>query len=425
MFFRRILLSAAVAASASFSALTHAEPLRVCADPDNLPFSSEGKERGMYVELAELVGERLSMPVQYTWWFTHMQRRAIRNTIQKDECDTMFALPADADYRARGVQKSKPFMDVGYVLVSKPGLAFTSLESLKGKRIAVQFSSTPHIVLSTMEGFTTVTLRTPEEIFAVLDKGEADVGFLWGPVAGYDNKHKHQGRWLLTPVAGHKLAGQVVVGVRADKGDLKARIDQALDDLQPQIRSLAEKYGFPTAKPVNLERSSSIAVAPRTAAHAGSDAPAARIGDASSAFASARAVPATGWVAVAESEPSKKKSDVKKAATKQSASPAAAGAAVVTAPAATAAPKLDPEAQAGRVRFNDQCSHCHGSDGASPIRERDVRRLSMRYDADKWRDVATTTIKNGRSDLGMPPWKDSLGEKEIKELLAFLATVQK
>ncbi len=70
-------------------------------------------------------------------------------------------------------------------------------------------------------------------------------------------------------------------------------------------------------------------------------------------------------------------------------------------------PHTDPVIVAGRMRFNDQCSHCHGSDGASPVRERDVRRLSMRYDADKWRDVAAKTIKEGRNDLGMPAWKDS------------------
>ena len=87
-------------------------------------------------------------------------------------------------------------------------------------------------------------------------------------------------------------------------------------------------------------------------------------------------------------------------------------------------PELSPAALLGRVRFNDQCSHCHGADGASPIRERDVRRLKMRYDA-KWVETATATIKNGRADQGMPPWKDMLKEPEIQQLLSFLETVQK
>jgi mono/diheme cytochrome c family protein len=102
----------------------------------------------------------------------------------------------------------------------------------------------------------------------------------------------------------------------------------------------------------------------------------------------------------------------------------AAGGGVAVQEAAAQTPALSPGALLGRVRFNDQCSHCHGSDGASPLRERDVRRLKMRYDA-KWRDVAMTTIKNGRNDLGMPPWKDILKEQDIEQLLGFLESLQK
>ena len=78
----------------------------------------------------------------------------------------------------------------------------------------------------------------------------------------------------------------------------------------------------------------------------------------------------------------------------------------------------------GRIKFNDQCSHCHGADGASPIRERDVRRLNIRYDA-KWRDLALATIKNGRSDLGMPAWKEILSEAELQQVFSFIETIQK
>ena len=44
-----------------------AEPLRVCADPDNLPFSkAEGAEHGLYIDLAELVAQKLgSSKVDY------------------------------------------------------------------------------------------------------------------------------------------------------------------------------------------------------------------------------------------------------------------------------------------------------------------------------------------------------------------------
>jgi ABC-type amino acid transport substrate-binding protein len=414
--FRVAAAALAFGLSSIAGAARAADALRVCADPDNLPFSANrGAERGLYVELAELVGRKLDLPVAYTWYYTHYQRRAMRNTILAGDCDAMFALPANADYRHRGVHKSRPFLEVGYALVSAPGVALStigSLESLKGKRVALQFQSTPHILFSTLDGYTTATYKEPEEVFAALARGEADVGILWGPVAGYENKTKHQGRWQVTPVTGHDLSGQVVVGVRAGNEALKARIDQALSELQPQIRELAAKYGFPNAAPVSLE------------ARKGSAAPTA------GAALARVSMPASWWRPVNEGKPAAAASaPARRSASAAAAKPPAKRAAPTTAAAATpvaaAAPALDPVAQAGRVRFNDQCSHCHGSDGATPIRERDVRRLSMRYDADKWQNVAQTTIRNGRTDAGMPSWKDALGDKEIKELLAFLAAIQK
>ncbi len=403
----RLLTLVAAAALAAAPAAAADNTLRVCVDPDNLPFSSnqQGQDKGLYVELAEAVAKKLDMQVEWVWWYTHNQRRAMRNTIQKDECDATFALPANTDWRARGVQKSAAFLDVGYAVVAAQGVAVTSLESLKDKRIALQFSTTPHLMFSQMDGFKTSTHKNADEIFAALAKGEADVGVLWGPVAGFENKTKHQGRWQITPLTGMDLSGQVVVGVRAGNDRLKTRIDQALGDLQPQIRTLAEKYGFPTTRAVSLDTK------PRSAIAASSH--------------QARVVPSHGWVSVSDAPADKKTKNKNKPSTAAKPAAAATAATAATTTAAAPAASTDPVIVAGRMRFNDQCSHCHGSDGASPVRERDVRRLSMRYDTDKWRDVATKTIKEGRNDLGMPAWKDSLSEQNLKELVSYLATIQK
>ena len=397
------------------TALFAAEPLRVCADPDNLPFSkSEGPERGLYVDLAELVAKRLdATPVHYTWWLTFYQRRALRNTA--GECDAVFALPTDADYKARGLQKTAAFLDVGYALVAAPNFQFNSLNDLKGKRLAVQFQTNPHIVLSQLEGFTFSTFRTSDEVFEALAKGDAEAGFLWGPVAGFDNQRRFANRWRVTPLTGSDMNGQVSVAVRRDKPELVKSIDEALIALKPEIAALAQKYGFPQGKPVNiaqLQNPSPIAVRDVKAD------PAAR----------ALQVPQQ-MISLVQQKPAETPAakaagaGVKTQKTTQAAGQAAkSGVAIQAAKEQT--PELSPQALLGRVRFNDQCSHCHGSDGASPIRERDVRRLKMRYDA-KWVETATTTIKNGRADLGMPPWKDTLKEPEIQQLLSFLETVQK
>ena len=387
--------AAALAAGALVAPAAGADPLRVCADPDNLPFSkSEGPERGMYVELAELVGKQLNQPVEYTWYYTQMQRRALRNTILQDACDAVFALPAGPDYKARGLRKTQAFLEVGYAIVAAPGFTFASLDDLKSKRLAVQYSSTPHIFLSTLDGFKTTTFRNADEALSALAKGEVDAAFLWGPVAGYENKKRWDSRWRVTPVAGHDLSGAVAVAVRSTKEALAADIDRALAELKPQIAELAEKYGFPSQAPVNL--ATARAAPPTTVVR----------------------VPSSLWMTASETTAPAKKPSTKAAPKATAAAPAPAPTAVAAAPA------LSEAAQAGRVQFNDRCSHCHGTDGFSPIRERNLRFLTTRY-GDKWQETATTTMKNGRPDAGMPAWKDILKESDVQQIVSFLVSIQK
>lgn len=372
--FKQFWIAAVAMAAALAAPAVQAGPLRVCADPDNLPFSkADGPERGLYIELAELVGRQLGTPVEYVWWLTYNQRRALRNSM--DGCDAYFALPADADYRLRGLVRTKPFLDVRYALVAPPALKVQQLADLKGRRIGVLHASPPHILMATREGYTTSSYRDTGEALAALARGEVDAAFLWGPSAGFDIGRQFAGRWTITPVSGEGLGGGVAVAVTRDKADLATRIDKALVELQPQIRALAVKYGFPLAAPLPLS-------ANHAAPHR-------------SAVAAAPATVPSAWVVQATT------------------------AAPTAAPAAGKA-DLGP----ARVRFNDTCSHCHGKDGASPISERDLRRLKLRY-KDDWNNVALKTIREGRLDQGMPAWKGTYTEQQIQELMGFLATIQR
>lgn len=378
--------------------------LRVCADPDNLPFSkSDGSERGMYVELAELVGKQIGSPVEYVWWLTYNQRKALRNTILQDGCDAYFALPADADYKLRGLQRSRSFINVSYAAVAAPAVNIAALADLKGKRLGVLHATPPHILLSQLEGYGTTSFRHESEAFDALAKGEIDIALLWGPSAGYTNLKRLESRWRVTPLAGEGLGGQMAVAVRQGNNALAASIDKALVTLQPEIAALAKKYGFPTERPVQLALASTR--------HSGRTETLARAGLAP--IESGLSIGA-GWVRTSTAP--------ERPTLIAQASPApVVGNAAARAEAVGSATGSD---AAGKVRFNDVCAHCHGNNGASPISERDLRRLKLRY-KDNWRETAIKTIKNGRPDLGMPAWQTSYDDKQIEELLAFLATVQK
>ena len=411
-----LVIAATCAAGAITAPAAAAEPLRVCTDPDNLPFSkSDGAQHGLYVDLADLVASRLGSPVEYVWWLSFNQRTALRNTILSDGCDAYFALPFDAEYKTRGLLRTQAFLDVGYAVVAAPSFKFSALTDLKGKRVAVQFASTPQLLLSTRDGYSMTTFRGADETLDALAKGEVDAAFIWGPIAGYENKQRFQSRWTVTPVSGHSLSGQVAVAVPRGKDALLADINRVLLELRPEIAGLAEKYGFPQTPAVEIVQAAPRARQPSIAS-------------------AARPVAGFQWVGYVEPAPVRlaqldEKPKPKPAPKPASKTPAAKAAAAVEAPAATAAvasvaPVLSEQAMAGRVRFNDQCSHCHSVDGASPLPERNLRRVKARYD-DKWREVATTVIKNGRSDLGMPPWKDTLNDAEIDKLLSFIETIQK
>jgi len=373
----RFALASLLMAAVTTTALA-AEPLRVCSDPDNLPFSkSDGPEKGLYIDLAEMVGQRLGTSVEYVWWLSFNQRRALRNTMEG--CDAYFALPADAEYRVKGVEKSKAFLNVSYAIVSPAGQTFTGLADLKGKRVGVMYGSPPQILLATREGYTWTTYRTHEQLFEGLNKGEVDLALMWGPSAGFDNLKQFNSRWQVLPVRGESLAGQVAVAVSKAKPGLKDQINQALDDLQPEIAKLVVKYGFPTQSPIDLVRSTKSHIAtPNT-------------------LTAQQASTKSGFVRVGMKEQQRTEWVVANAG-------------------------LSPE-EAKSV-FNNKCSHCHGQNGASPVQERDLRKLSMRY-KENWKDVAFTTITKGRPDLGMPTWGGIIPEDEIKSIIEFLVTVQR
>jgi len=378
---RGFLSSAALVLAASTASLaTAAEPLRVCSDPDNLPFSkSEGVDRGLYIDLAEMVGKRLGTTVEYVWWLSFNQRRALRNTM--DGCDAYFALPADAQYRVKGIEKSNAFLNLSYAIVAPAGQTFKGLADLKGKRVGVIFGSPPQIMLATREGYTWNTFRTHEQLFEALTNGEVDLALMWGPIAGFDNLNQFNSRWQVLPVSGESLSGQVAVAVSKSKPGLKEQINQALEDLKPEIAKLTVKYGFPTQTPIDLASSTKSWKAPAvtlTAQH--------------------KATPVnSGFIRVGMKEAQKPEWLV-----------------------ANASLSTD---EAKSV-FNNKCSHCHGANGASPVQERDLRKLSMRY-KENWKDVAFTTISKGRPDYGMPTWSGIIPDEEIKSIIEFLVTVQR
>jgi polar amino acid transport system substrate-binding protein len=386
-----VILLAAMLAGSLGSPGEAAEALRVCADPDNLPFSSsDPSEPGLYVELAELIAARMALRAEYTWWLTHYGRRAVRNTLLADRCDAYFGLPNDKGFMGRSLILSRPFLDVGEVIIAPPSLAFSTLADLKTARLAVQFASSPQLLLASQGGFQVVTFRLAEEALDALAGRDVDAAFVWGPTAGYYNKKKLGGAYRVVPVAGEGLQWQVTIGVRKDREDLRISIDRALAALEPDIHRLAEKYGFPLAPAIDLRSRADATGGPRLVAP---DSPQPVSFDPTRPRTAAQNRPRLVAEAPAATTPT---------------NPFQGNAEVIP---------------AGRSQFNQHCAHCHSPNAMSPEPSRDLRRLRLRY-GERMTEVAFTTVTSGASARGMPPWKEVLGEETIWKIITFLESVQ-
>jgi polar amino acid transport system substrate-binding protein len=252
---RGSLVVVALAASVAVAG-PPAGTLRLCADPDNLPFSSaSGSERGLYLDVGALVAANLGLTTDVVWWRTFYGARAVRNTLLADTCDAYVGLPAEAGYMDRRVTISRPFLDVGYAIMAPPSLVFSRLDDLKPHRLAVEFRTPAQSLLASKDGFNVSTFRSAEEAVEALGRGEVDAAFVWGPMAGYLNVRRFAGAYRVVPVAGDGLQWRVGVGVRKGDDALLRRIEHALGQLEPEIRRAAVHYGFPLGAAVDLTAS--------------------------------------------------------------------------------------------------------------------------------------------------------------------------
>lgn len=396
-------------------------PLRLCADPDNLPFTSDKAENpGIYREIAKAVAQELNRPLKEVWYRTNFGKRATRVTLLAKQCDFSVGLPGDSDFMGPALIFSRPFMKAGYALVLKKPATASSWADLNGKKIAVQQNSTPQTFLAAKDNITMVTELNPEDTVKAVASGAADAAFVWAPSAGYVNKTLYSDSFTIIPVDGPGMQWPVAVAFGKRDGALRDAVNGALDRISAKIDDLKVKYGFPAAEPVMLAeavtqaKSAEQAPAPEN--------PAAE----TSASVKSEGQPAP-EASVAKSE-DKSTAEAPDRAKADSAPSAAADAphqvesASLTPPPAPAASNED-RVREGKEVFNGTCAHCHGPNAEQAERKIDLRLLHHRY-KDGMEEMFFKTVNNGRPSKGMPSWKDVFTEDQFVSIFAFLKTVQ-
>ncbi|MDB5948369.1 MAG: transporter substrate-binding protein [Massilia sp.] len=194
--FRKALLAAALAmAGMAANAHASAEPrkLRVCADPDNLPYSKQDGS-GFENKIAELIALDLHATLEYDWW---PQRRGfVRRTLGAGMCDVLIGVPADFER----VSTTRPYYRSAYVFVTRGNEAvprFGTADILR-RKIGVQLigndmAATPvgHALAragatGNVTGFTIFgDGPAAQRMVEAVDAGTIDAALVWGPQAGY------------------------------------------------------------------------------------------------------------------------------------------------------------------------------------------------------------------------------------------------
>lgn len=265
------LIAAALLAAVCAAASAQEAPrkaLKVCQDPNNLPFSNERGE-GIENRIAEVFGKALGLPVTY---YAFPQRmNFIRNTLryklpgQDYPCDVVLGVPAGFEQ----VSATKPYYRSTYALVYASGRGLDGVASgeqflaLDRERLAKLriglYDRSPASAWLAKHGLVDSGVPYPilspdpdnypgQMLERDLAGGKLDAAIVWGPIAGFVAQRVKAPKLVVVPLAsepGVKFDYAIAMGVRYGEREWKQQVEQLIDSHQGEIRQILQSYGVP------------------------------------------------------------------------------------------------------------------------------------------------------------------------------------
>lgn len=262
---------AVVSSTLSFNALASPEAegkrresvLRVCADPNNLPFSNR-KLEGFENRLVEMIADELGARLEYTWW---PQRRGfVRNTLYAKKCDVVAGIPSSHEM----VLTTRAYYRSTYVFLyaSESGIDVQSFDDPAMKKLSVgahligdDGTNTPPVHALTRRGMVDNVVgyliygdyeadNPPARLVEAVANGDVDVAVVWGPLAGYFAPRQSV-EMTMTPVSpmidipALPFIYSISMGVRFGDVELKSKLDEVLHRKRKDVQKLLSEYGVP------------------------------------------------------------------------------------------------------------------------------------------------------------------------------------
>jgi mxaJ protein len=258
-----IVATAVLALLMSAGAASAPRELRVCADPNNLPFSNQ-KMEGFENRLADLIATELRTTVKYTW--LRQRRGFIRRGLKADECDVVTGIPNASEM----VLATKPYYRSTYVFVYRKNenLKLRSFDdpALRQLRVGLhaigEDGANPppaHAlgrrgIVKNVFGFKMwdeESVENPQgRIIDAVATREIDVAIVWGPLGGYFAR-RYKDALEVVPVSpsieppGAQFVFDIALGVRPGESAFKAELDDILDRRRRDVQRILDEYGVP------------------------------------------------------------------------------------------------------------------------------------------------------------------------------------
>jgi quinoprotein dehydrogenase-associated probable ABC transporter substrate-binding protein len=240
-----------------------ATQLRVCADPNDLPYSND-QLHGFENQIAKLIASDLEMEVSYFWY--PQREKFFLQTLKRDSCDVVMGVPSGFEEALT----TRPYYRSSYVFVSRHdrNLRIHSFDDPRLKMLSIgvhvlgdREKSQPPVFALTSRGivrnlvgfniFGTLYETNPaaDLINAVSDK-KVDVAVVWGPLAGYFTQHSEV-PLDITPIADDSLnpslplSFDIGMGVRKGNTQLQKQLDAELIRRKTEIDQILRTYGIP------------------------------------------------------------------------------------------------------------------------------------------------------------------------------------
>jgi mxaJ protein len=251
-----VALLPAMAAVSAHAGLTEGI-IRVCADPQNMPFSNQ-KGEGFENKLVDLIAAKLDMQVVYTWL---PQVMGHVSTLPDDiECDLLMGYAQGTGQ----IEDTNPYYRTSYVLIYRQNdKSLASVETLaddrlKSKTIGI-LARTPPVSIMAMNGLM-ANARSFEvkgdgnaasaasDVIAAVASGEIDAGILWGPLGGYYAQTAKVPLALVPLVkekAGPTTIYGITMGVPPNEPEWKHKLNKVIAENQADINAMLSEYNVP------------------------------------------------------------------------------------------------------------------------------------------------------------------------------------